>query len=235
MADQWFYSTSAEPKGPVGLSELQRLAASGDLQPTDLLWQPGMHLWMPAADVRRLFRAARPDMPAVPPPQPIPVEPAPAQPRPVAPHGPPRPARKPTAPRGMSTGAKTAIVGGVLIVIVLVIVVLAITASRRRPTARPMPRPVNVGGSYVVQLNPNVEDNRQVHFQAGTRVNISVISDFNSDVDLHVYDTAGNEVAFDTRPDPHCFVNFRVLVTGMYRIQVVNLGPGFNRSTVRYN
>jgi hypothetical protein len=235
MADQWYYSGSAEPKGPVPLSELQRLASAGELQPTDLLWQPGMHLWMPAADVRGLFRAARPELPAVPPLQPIPVEPAIPQPRPVTPRGPTRPLRRTPPPRGMSAGAKSAIAGGVIAVLVLVVVVLVVFLSNRRPSSRRVPRAVNAGGFYVVNLNPNVEDIKHLHFFAGRQVTITVTSEFKSDVDLYVYDSFGNKVASDVRADPNCFVSFRAQVTGQYRIRVVNLGPGFNRAVVRYN
>ena len=61
----WFYSTNGVQQGPVPVEALQRLAASGQLRPTDLVWGEGMPAWQLAGSVAGLFPAG-----ATPPPLP---------------------------------------------------------------------------------------------------------------------------------------------------------------------
>jgi hypothetical protein len=130
----------------------------------------------------------------------------------------------------MSPGAKVAVFLGIAGVALLVlIVVLVVTLSRRGP------RGPGRGETYIVNLNEGGKDVRQFHFAAGRQVTIRVTSDLNTDVDLHVYDPFNNMIAWDTRPDKDCFASFRVPVAGVYRVEIVNLGPGGNRSVVSYN
>jgi hypothetical protein len=234
MAEQWYYTSNGEPTGPVEVGDLQRLASAGQLQPSDLVWREGMALWMPAGETRGLFREVRqeyvpPPASAAPaasaPPEVIPVEPAyPSASGPYA--GPRRPPRRPPE-RGMSTGAKVALFGGIAagVVVLVVIIVLVSLAGQQRGDS----------GSYVLNLQAQQRDVRFFRFVAGRQVTITVTSDFNTDVDLFVYDSFGRRVAWDTRIDPNCRVTFRPQRTEMYRVEVVNLGPGFNRSVVRYN
>ena len=79
MAAQWFYSRGAQQLGPVSFEDLQRLAASGQLQPSDMVWTEGMANWSPASAVANLLPAGG-AMPA------LATEP-PGQPRPVVPGG----------------------------------------------------------------------------------------------------------------------------------------------------
>jgi hypothetical protein len=52
----WFYSTDGKQKtGPVTTSHLQQLARSGQLRPTDMLWQEGMPKWKQAATAQDIF------------------------------------------------------------------------------------------------------------------------------------------------------------------------------------
>jgi hypothetical protein len=51
MNDEWYYSENGQQRGPVGAQELRRLAASGQLQPTDQVWREGMATWQPANSV----------------------------------------------------------------------------------------------------------------------------------------------------------------------------------------
>jgi tetratricopeptide (TPR) repeat protein len=55
MAQEWYYSKDGERQGPVTPQQLKQLAASGDLQPTDLIWKEGMDDWVQASKVKRLF------------------------------------------------------------------------------------------------------------------------------------------------------------------------------------
>jgi hypothetical protein len=55
MASQWYYAHRGQRHGPVSEQEFRRLAATGALQPTDLVWQQGMKAWEPAAQIKGLF------------------------------------------------------------------------------------------------------------------------------------------------------------------------------------
>ncbi len=239
MGEQWYYSSNGEQKGPVELTELQYLAGSGQLQPSDLVWRPGMPLWMPAEDTRGLFqpqRLAYPAPPAPLPPQVVPVEvvaETPAAPAAPGVARPPARPRTPIRPRaGMSTGAKVALFGGLAASIVLIVVIVVLVASSGRG---PRAAAIHDRGTYAVNLKENERDGRLVRFAANRWVTITVTSDLDTDVDLYVFDDRGVQIASDTRFGRDCFVNFRAPRTGLYRIEVVNLGRGFNRSVVRYN
>ena len=60
MPDLWYYGKDEQRFGPVPLKELRTLASSGQLQPTDLVWLPGMADWSPAAEVEGLFSSTIP-------------------------------------------------------------------------------------------------------------------------------------------------------------------------------
>lgn len=77
---QWFFSNAGQQRGPVSTEQLKQLAASGRLQPTDLVWKDGMGQWAEAKNIEGLFppptRITRlpsllpPDATAGPPPMP---------------------------------------------------------------------------------------------------------------------------------------------------------------------
>jgi len=49
---EWYYAHDGQQKGPVPLSELRRLATSGEFDPReDLVWKDGMEEWKPASEV----------------------------------------------------------------------------------------------------------------------------------------------------------------------------------------
>lgn len=58
MASEWFYSVNGTRHGPVSSTELAKLAKSGKLKPTDLIWKEGMAEWQPAGRIRGLFPSA---------------------------------------------------------------------------------------------------------------------------------------------------------------------------------
>src|SRR6202790_5449538 len=98
MGTTYYYSRDAQRFGPVSTEQLRELAASGQLEPTDMIWKEGMADWVPAARLKGLFPAAAPTQPAAAA-QPAPAS-QPAPPSPVADPGdefrvaelPPRPA-----------------------------------------------------------------------------------------------------------------------------------------------
>jgi len=53
---QWHYTQNGESKGPIQENELQRMAANGDLKPTDYVWNPTMgEQWAPASSLPGMF------------------------------------------------------------------------------------------------------------------------------------------------------------------------------------
>ncbi len=70
MGDQWHYSRGGKQCGPVSAAELKRLAASGELFQTDMVWTEGMAAWSPATSVRGLFSSNAVPTHAAPPPLP---------------------------------------------------------------------------------------------------------------------------------------------------------------------
>lgn len=77
----WYYAKNDQRFGPVEEAELHRLAAAGQLSPTDLVWRQDLPDWKRAGEVEGLFPAAA--RVAMPPPPP----PAAFAPPPVAPPG----------------------------------------------------------------------------------------------------------------------------------------------------
>lgn len=61
-----------------------------------------------------------------------------------------------------------------------------------------------------------------------------VTSEQATDVDVHVFDAEGNEIAKDEHVSKDAFVSFLPKESGTYRIEVTNLGQGDNTCTVQY-
>jgi hypothetical protein len=55
MGEYWYYSRGGTSVGPVSALDLKHLASSGQLAPTDLVWQEGMRDWVPAEQLKGLF------------------------------------------------------------------------------------------------------------------------------------------------------------------------------------
>jgi hypothetical protein len=55
MAEMWYYTQDGKPMEPVPREELQRLAVSGLLKPTDLVWKDGMADWVRAGAASGLY------------------------------------------------------------------------------------------------------------------------------------------------------------------------------------
>lgn len=70
MAQRWYYARGGQKIGPVTSQELRYLAASGSLQPADLVWTEGMAEWKEAQSVVGLFPDARSEGRPEPPPLP---------------------------------------------------------------------------------------------------------------------------------------------------------------------
>jgi hypothetical protein len=55
MTDLWYYTSNGQQQEPVSAGELKRLASSGTLRPTDLVWKDGMAEWTAAGTVKGLY------------------------------------------------------------------------------------------------------------------------------------------------------------------------------------
>ncbi len=56
MSREWYYTKDGKSKvGPISGAELQLLAKSGQLAPTDMIWKEGMPKWSAASSIKGLF------------------------------------------------------------------------------------------------------------------------------------------------------------------------------------
>ncbi|MGP0066044.1 MAG: GYF domain-containing protein [Isosphaeraceae bacterium] len=58
-APEWFFARGGSHQGPVPLSELQRMADTGEIDPETLVWRGGMEQWTPGSWVAELRFPAR--------------------------------------------------------------------------------------------------------------------------------------------------------------------------------
>ncbi len=72
-------------------------------------------------------------------------------------------------------------------------------------------------------------------FQGGTKGQIKIVSEKDTDVDLYVRDAQNKLVTRDTNPGKDCEVFFTPPQTQLYQVQVMNIGPGANRCTLTHN
>ncbi len=63
MGQEWYYTTNGTRRGPVSGEELSRLARSGQLRATDLVWREGMPDWIPLGQAKELFDGERASTP----------------------------------------------------------------------------------------------------------------------------------------------------------------------------
>ena len=55
MPNQWYYSKNGKQQGTVSDEQLKQLAATGNIQPSDLVWKEGMSQWAEARRIKGLF------------------------------------------------------------------------------------------------------------------------------------------------------------------------------------
>jgi len=67
MADQWYVGKGGKKHGPFSNEQLKKLAATGKIDRTDLLWKEGMEKWVSCASAKGLFPVAAPSAPPPPP------------------------------------------------------------------------------------------------------------------------------------------------------------------------
>jgi hypothetical protein len=62
---------------------------------------------------------------------------------------------------------------------------------------------------------------------------ITVRSEKESDVNLFIYDEDNKVVDKDDSPGPSCDIKFKPKAAGKYTLEIVNKGPGDNKSTLK--
>jgi hypothetical protein len=82
-------------------------------------------------------------------------------------------------------------------------------------------------------LKKNSKASVTLAFPAGQEASVTVRSAKKTDVHLFVYDTDGKEIAKDDSPGPSCDLKFTPKEAGKYTLEVRNLGPGDNQSTLK--
>ncbi len=244
MSDEWYYAKNGQQMGPVSTDVITRLAASGQVQPSDLVWRDGMPNWAPARTVRAIF-------PEPPPVAAIPVQPVQAEaygvsPEPVAEVAPapvrrreprydepeeeedwdrPRPRRR----RKSGPNPVVLIVGisvGVLLVIGLVILLIFL---------------LKPGNPRTFDIRAGEKKTFNISFPAGKKAEIWITSERLTDIDIFVFDAANRKVAQDVAFNKDCYVTFVPTQTQTYRIEVVNvnmggmLPVGNNRCTMKWS
>ena len=89
-------------------------------------------------------------------------------------------------------------------------------------------------GQNVTSVNGFGTDEYRVWFDAG-RHTVIVDGERITDLDLHIYDSAGRRVDSDTDGTSFCMCNVMVWRPGYYTIRVVNCGSVYNFYTIRTN
>ena len=64
--DQWFYARGNQQQGPVGIDDLRRLIAAGQIGPGDLVWRDGLPNWQAVASTPELLPPVAPSAPPAP-------------------------------------------------------------------------------------------------------------------------------------------------------------------------
>ncbi len=68
-----------------------------------------------------------------------------------------------------------------------------------------------------------------VTFRGGEGASVVVSGDGDTDLDLYIYDENGNLIGSDTDASDDCVVRFHPRWTGVFRIEVRNLGGVYNQ------
>jgi len=66
MAEEWYYLNNNEKVGPVSAARLKKLAATGEIKPSDLVWKEGLTDWVEAKRLKGLFPVAKSAPPPIP-------------------------------------------------------------------------------------------------------------------------------------------------------------------------
>jgi GYF domain 2 len=255
MSMEWYYTTNKQQMGPVSWDELRELAEVGILKPHDMVWSEGMDEWVKAINQSGLFAdgdeagvTASPTgkkkssySESKPPPgrrtRKIDDDEEDEEDEKEA----KRKTRKREEERAkMGIGFRVFL--GIGAVVGLLLLGTCVCGGLAYLTWGGRDGPNNpVAGNpppySVFNLPEKNFDDHRFTFTQGKRVVITCTNNLqfpNTDVDLRIFrgnNAVPNEhpFAFDDRlpqQNPHCRVEFVVPATDIYRVRVVNLGPG---------
>lgn len=115
---------------------------------------------------------------------------------------------------------------------VLAVVVCTWTGLQGKPLPDKVSKPQPIKPFEIAELGKKVF---HLSFPGDAMASIKVRSTEESDVDLFIQEMDGTEVASDTDESKNCQVTFMPQKGKLYRVSVVNLGPGGNRCTLTHN
>ena len=85
------------------------------------------------------------------------------------------------------------------------------------------------------RVNANATTYYNVKFYAGQTAEVVIVGDGDTDLDLYVYDENGNLIDSDTDLTDVCVCTWEPSWTGVFRIEVVNLGNVYNLYDIETN
>lgn len=94
---------------------------------------------------------------------------------------------------------------------------------------------VNGPSRHYDAVNGNSTDTYQISFIANVLAEILVSGDGDTDLDLYVYDSNGNLIAYDESYSDDCYVRWVPAWTGRFFIKIVNRGPVYNNYVILTN
>jgi hypothetical protein len=249
VAELWYYTRQGKAMEPVSEGELKKLAASGGLQPTDLVWKEGMAKWVRAGSAKEIFGEEEAESYLADDPNPVP--------------GPRRASKRhddyedrrsrrqadeeddyqPRRKKGLSTGAKVGIVlgilGGVIVLggAILIIVLSSggtvgdfnapFTHSNRLTVSDPLDQARRDHGTRCKTYN--------VKMIGGTTYSI-ILRSKQFDAYLRLEEANGRHIAENDDGGPgfgfDSHILFRCPVTANYRVIATSFVPGAGEFTL---
>jgi hypothetical protein len=88
-------------------------------------------------------------------------------------------------------------------------------------------------GNFAV--NARSTDQFTISFTAGRLAEIAISGDGDTDLDLYVYDSGNNLIAYNEDYSDRCYVSWVPRWTGSYTVKVVNRGSVYNRYVIATN
>ena len=87
---------------------------------------------------------------------------------------------------------------------------------------------VNGAKQGFYRIHAGYTNSFQISFWAGEKAEVGVIGDGVTNIDLYVYDSYGNLVAWDENVTDKCYVKWLPRYTETYTIKLVNRGRVYN-------
>jgi hypothetical protein len=254
MTEQWYYTSAGRRYGPVSEEELYHQAASGRLQPTDLVWNERMPQWVPARSIEGLLPGGYVGTAVLSAPEPAPAPAAAPAQSPLERwqaearqerqdypdhreelardryHDPSWGAPMRARPDAQHKELRWIMAIGMAAVVAVVVGIAALVV-------------INAANDPGDQRNFSIRAGEAITYEAklkaGVRTRVYVYSQYNTDIDLFVWSPQTQLIAKDERDFKDCYVEFVPITDGSYRFEVrnINLGSklpvGRNQCTIK--